>query len=681
MLFCRLPISGRLLALLALLAAPPVASAQDPELARRKLPAQELPSAPVIDGDLSDPVWTQAAEATRFSDRFNSNTQIDQTRVRLGYDQEHVYVAFHCLDSQPESIIAREIRHDASLYGDDTVTLILDPYRTRRGDDSNYFTTNALGTTTSYIAGGRARKVEWKGVWQCAARRTPDGWTAEMRIPWRILNYPVRSGPLDFGLNFTRHQERTKINSLWSNTGPQNIQLYAGDWVGLRLKPRRAGPEVSLLPFLTFQHQLDPQRDFKPGLGREHPFNLGLDVRAALTPELTAVGTLNADFSTVESAIAGNSFIRGERFIRDTRPFFLEGRDHFDATTGVGWGSAFYSNRIPTLDAGLKVFGRINGRENVAVFGGTTLDPRRSDLVARWSHELGPNSAAGAYLVHRDVPGDRNSVFALNETIRRGPFLIRSELTGSSGRDAGGMAAGTNLRWDGGRMQVGAGYTYVEPDFRAANGFVQFVDFHGSNLWLSHESEWREGFFRELDLYASGRYQNHIDGSFFRKSLDLGFGLETRSDWLLHGSWDLGEFETEHDNEFGFGIVRNVSNRRDTVGVNYRFGTRADRPTQYIAPSISRRVFGNWDVSVSSSLLYHTEDSALHIISLGREFDPYRVAGARVVIRDGRLSYFVSYRISGGRGMEAYFLLGDPTGFTGRTRTTFVTKLVFPVGL
>jgi hypothetical protein len=81
----------------------------------------------------------------------------------------------------------------------------------------SFFYLNPRGTKYARLAGGRATKLEWEGDWQAAARIVADGWTAEMAIPWSILNYPTVKGPTTIGINFLRFHKRANMISNWSN--------------------------------------------------------------------------------------------------------------------------------------------------------------------------------------------------------------------------------------------------------------------------------------------------------------------------------------------------------------------------------------------------------------------------------------------------------------------------------
>jgi hypothetical protein len=118
---------------------------------------------PVIDGDLSDPCWQSAPRADRFTDALYGSLPPDQTVAHLGYDNRHIYVAFHAFDSQPQAIIARETKRGVRPRGDDTVTFHLDPFHTHRGSDRSLFVMNPRGTQFAQLGGGRAAKLEWEG--------------------------------------------------------------------------------------------------------------------------------------------------------------------------------------------------------------------------------------------------------------------------------------------------------------------------------------------------------------------------------------------------------------------------------------------------------------------------------------------------------------------------------------
>ena len=89
----------------------------------------------MIDGRLNDPEWNFAERITDFMQREPDNAQpaSERTEVRMLYDSEALYFAFYLYDSEPDRIIARELRRDDSLRTDDTIAVVLDTLKPLEG--------------------------------------------------------------------------------------------------------------------------------------------------------------------------------------------------------------------------------------------------------------------------------------------------------------------------------------------------------------------------------------------------------------------------------------------------------------------------------------------------------------------------------------------------------------------
>jgi hypothetical protein len=632
------------------------------------MPAVKASERPTIDGDISDAVWASAPKASGFVDRITGQPAPDDTAVWLLYDSENLYLAFHAFDSDPSSITARETRRDAQMWsGEDTFSLVLDTFHTHRWEDLSVFTVNAIGTQSSRIGGGRAGKVEWKGDWQAAVRRVSDGWTGEMCVPWGILNYPHANGPTVLGLNFERRQERTKIWSMWSNIGPRFQQELMGHWEGVELPVRRFKPSVSLLPYVS--------TGINPGKG--FSFVNGLDARMAITPELVGVATVNPDFANVEGAVEDISFSRSERFVPDMRPFFLEGGEVFNVEMGRSIGQFFHSRRIPQFDIGTKLYGKLGLRNTVGLL--LTHDfSRRTDFVVRYRRDFSEVSNSNLMLVHVDSDVDgSNTVLANTQRFRWGDWRFDTVAAGNVGRAENGTAGSVRFGYEGRTTEVNLRYSFVAPDFFAADGYIPFTDFRGPEVFLGYRNEWREGRLRRANIRAGGNWHKHYDDRLFRRTGFLEGELETRSDMQFNFGLDGGTFEGQRDLVGMLGFKVNVSNRFRSWGVQVSFGKRADHSIIYITPTASFRVFGHLDIVINSAVLRHVENHYQHIITFNWEIDKARSIGGRVVATDGGTNFFISFRRSGYAGTDTYLIFGDPNAerFTKR----FITKLVWPI--
>ncbi|MGQ9525069.1 MAG: carbohydrate binding family 9 domain-containing protein [Armatimonadota bacterium] len=632
------------------------------------MPAVKAAEPPKIDGDVSDPVWATAPKASGFVDRMLGMRAPDDTFAWILYDSEYIYVAFHAFDSQPDAIVAREIRRDAQMWsGEDTFTFVIDTFHSHRFDDISTFTVNAIGTQASRIGGGRAGKVEWKGDWEAAVKRVPNGWAGEMRIPWRILNYPPAKGPVIVGLNFERRQERTKIWSMWSNIGPRFQQELAGHWEGVELPFRDFKPSVSWLPYLS-----SGVRDgFTPTV------NLGLDARLTLTPQLVGVATLNPDFANIEGAVEGIDFSRSARFVPDARPFFLEGNDVFDFDSRGGIGNFFHSRQIPRFDVGAKVYGKVGTKNTLGLLLTSDIG-NRTDAVVRIRRDINEVSNSNLMVVHVDGgPNGRNTVLANSQNLRWGQWRLETQFASSLGRDAGASGGSVGAGYEGRYIRGTLRYLFIAPDFLATDGYIPFTDYRGPSLFMRYENEWRTGWLRRAQVRWGGSWQEHYDGRRFRRTGFAEAELETRKDLLLRLGIDGGTFENERDLVGTVGFRTNVSNRFKTWGVTVSFGKRADHPITYVTPAFSFRVVKKLDIGLDSSILWHIEDHYQHIIQFNWEIDSARSIGGRVVISDAGTNGFISYKRSGYAGVDTYIILGDPNAqkFTKR----FITKLVWPL--
>ncbi len=649
----------------------PILAASNPAVSKVKRPlaAVRTVTPPTIDGDLSDPIWQSAPKADEFVDRQSGTAPGDQTVARLVYDDKYLYVAFLCLDSQPDKIVARETVRDQKFQRDDNrdhednVEVDFDPFQTHKDQDFAQFSVNPLGTRSAHISGGRGGKAEWKGDWDAAAKRRPDGWAVEMRIPWSTLSYPNGRKAVTMGLNFSRWQDRTKTQSIWSNTGPQGFHENDGQWTDVVVPQAAFQPRVSILPYI-----LPNTSGFRPD------FRAGVDVRYPFTPELTGVASINPDFGTIEGAVEGIAFSRSERFVPERRPFFLEGSDYIQAGQDFSIGRYFYSNRIPTFGAGAKFYGKISPSDTLGVLN-TESFGNRNDLVARYRHDISATSNIGLFLMQKSAVDDNNSVGVLVQQARRGKFGISTELALSSGRDAGGDAKEVNFTYGDKHLFTSFQLFDVSPKFRDANGLIGFTDFRGLSTFQDWGAQWHRGFWRGIDVNLSSQLDWHMDGRPFRRGISPGVFLETRRDWGVGISLNYDKFDAQTDKTIGLNFTNGLSNRFRQWGFQINTGIQGDRPSTFVSPTFSFRVFRKLDVIYGGAIQNLDGLERQHIVTMNYEISPTRSIGARIVIHNSAINAYVSMRRSGDRGTDVYFIIGDPNA--ERYRTQVAMKVVF----
>jgi hypothetical protein len=184
-----------------------------------------------IDGDLSDPAWSQAEVAHLVFPWPQQWGEHQETKVRLLWDKENLYVAFDVADTD---ITAVHQHRDDPTYKDDAVELFLNPFPDR--NEYVGLEINACAVLYDYLYVYPHKlyaNYDLKGV-RLAGRREgtlnvstdrDKGWTIELAIPLVNLvnesdHAPVQDGTV-WTMNLARWDgvEPQRVLSLWSDSG------------------------------------------------------------------------------------------------------------------------------------------------------------------------------------------------------------------------------------------------------------------------------------------------------------------------------------------------------------------------------------------------------------------------------------------------------------------------------
>ncbi|UCD25416.1 MAG: carbohydrate binding family 9 domain-containing protein, partial [Gemmatimonadota bacterium] len=143
-----------------------------------------------LDGQLVEPIWNRALPATEFLQRepVEGAMPSESTAVYVVFDQDNLYIGAILFDD-PDGILAYQKQRDAQLSTDDRFMWILDTFLD--GRTGYFFEINPAGLMGDGLLGGAGFGVNksWDGIWEARTHRRPDGWSAEIRIPFRTLNF------------------------------------------------------------------------------------------------------------------------------------------------------------------------------------------------------------------------------------------------------------------------------------------------------------------------------------------------------------------------------------------------------------------------------------------------------------------------------------------------------------
>jgi uncharacterized protein DUF5916/cellulose/xylan binding protein with CBM9 domain len=405
------------------------ASAED----RARIEPVRVAAPPAIDGRLDDDVWH--APPLALSDWItynpvNGEKLAQQTEVRAAYDDRNLYFAFRCLDPEPAKVRGSLARRD-NAWSDDWVGLSLDSIG--NGQSSYDLFVNPLGvqgdilTTTS---AGENSAPDF--VWESAGRRTDQGYEVEMRIPLTTIRFV--SGPeVKMGIMFWRRVSRLGMSASWPEVpaGRSFIERHAL----MALRDLKQPLTLEVIPTLTYsRRQVRAARDF--GSADSDP-DAGLSAKYGITSSSTVEGTINPDFSQVESdsfQVEVNQ--RFPLFFSEKRPFFMEGLGTFELA-GVGndaiMRTAVHTRRIVDPFWGGKATGTV-GKLGFAVLvagddapgrpleGETNpfLGDRQEFLIARAQYSLGRSRYVGGLVTDTQFGLGHNRVAGSDVSMKMG---------------------------------------------------------------------------------------------------------------------------------------------------------------------------------------------------------------------------------------------------------------------
>ncbi len=459
-----------------------------------------------VDGRLDEPDWRRAQPVDHFiqTEPAEGRPATEPTEVRVIYDEKNIYFGVFCRDSRPDRIVASEMRRDAELRNDDYFEIILDTYNDHR--NAYAFTVNPVGAQRDVLIRDEGANInrEWDGIWTVRTRRTEEGWTAEIAIPFRTLRFSNLEDQI-WGVNFGRSVARKREESFWTPIlrsygymGRMKIS-YFGHLTGL--SGLEQGEKLQVVPYVIGGG--NKEEAAVPFRGRA---DAGLDLKYRLTSNLTADLTVNTDFAQVESDQEQFNLTPYSLFFPEKREFFLEGADIFrfgeraqehDMPTTLLFfsrsiGLSEDGKEVPVL-GGARVTGKagrydvgildiVSGRTSYVNEDGEFVDIGRANAsVVRIKRDIFEKSSIGIIGLSKDPldGGAYNRATGLDFNLAFGPgfktdgFLARTFSPGLKGKD---WAGAVNSSYADDFWDFGLSYTDIGENFDSELGFVPRTD-------------------------------------------------------------------------------------------------------------------------------------------------------------------------------------------------------------
>ena len=454
----------------------------------------------VVDGRLDEPQWRQAALLTGFS-QFSPQDGVaseDSTEVLVWYSATAIHFGIRAFE--PHGAARATLADRDKIDADDNVQILLGTFNDNR--QATVFAVNPLGiqadgiltesnqSRSSSIGGSTLARdpadLSPDFVFQSKGGLTPTGYVVEVRIPFKSLRYQS-ADVQTWALNVVRHVQHSGHEDSWTPARRAGLSFLAQSGALEGLTDLRRGLVLDVNPELT-QRTAGARRTATPQSApgplpwryRAGRPEFGGNARWGITNNLTLNGTVNPDFSQVESDAGQLSFDpRQALYFAEKRPFFLEGIEQF-ATPH----SLIYTRRIVQPVGAAKLTGKVSGT-NVAFLSAVDDDVASASgavhpvfNLLRVQRDVGTSSKLGATYTDREEGAAFNRVADVDGSyLFGGIYSVQGQYAESFTRGVTGSAVDAPL-WHAGINRNGKhlAFSYaldgVHEDFRTGAGYI-----------------------------------------------------------------------------------------------------------------------------------------------------------------------------------------------------------------
>ena len=574
--------------------APPEVIARD-EQGRITMRAMRVPSPFVFDGALDEPFYKDVRSVGDFiqQEPHEGQPATDKTEVWVFFDRDYLYVSARMYDAQPDKRVATEMRRDANnLYNNDHFGVSFDGFYDRRNGYG--FAVNPLGGMLDWSITNERPNNDWNGVWDVKTGTFSNGWTVEIRFPFRSFRFK-ENGHV-WGMNFRRRviakNEVTylaPVQAAWGRPAMSKMSV-AATVTGIEVPAK--GKNIDVKPYGLGSMATD--RTLRPPVSNNGDGNAGFDVKWGVRQTLVADLTVNTDFAQVEDDQQVVNLTRFSVLFPEKRDFFLEGADTFNfangstGTGGTGSGGGtqgssqntstapllFYSRRIGFANGftvPIWAGGRLLGRSGPWQYGllnmqtGESADanaPSTNFSVVRVNRDLFRRSRVGGIFTRRDpvvatkagASGPDNLAYGVDGLVNPTndisivTYAAKTETEGKSGKDTSYRG---RFDWTPDKYGISAEYLTVGTNFNPELGFLRRTAFTRS--------------------YGQGRYSPRPGWRGIRKIYFLG-----SVDYITDPSYRPESKETQGnyqmDLENGDGFSSDVSRNYERLTTRFDVG-------------------------------------------------------------------------------------------------------------
>jgi hypothetical protein len=474
-----------------------------------------------MDGKLDEAVWQTAQPATgfrQFSPDLNKPA-IEETEVRVAYDDEYLYFAWTCFTKNANKLVTLAKYHDDDNSKDDNIDLYLDPLNNKNTCYDIMLTPANVQFDGKIWDNGFSNSNEWDGVWRSGTSVNQDSWIAEIAIPWTTILYDANT--TTFAVNFLRTNPAANEGTFWAGTGKfLNAIDDAGTITGLNDLPKPKAWQVIPYAKGLAQQRTDNNLDWELSPAA------GADAQYRINSSNTVNATYNPDYAHIEADEEVINLTPNELFLTEKRPFFLDGAEGYRSQFNT-----WYSRRVTDIDYG----GKVNGTIGSFNYGGLGVQLKEDDPNY-------PENFFGAFNSGFDWSGGNTlklvgTTREYNEGFSR-TLLMQDRTNFCDNWDLVGLGAtcqnhhpdamsGTAIQnsdylgmgFLGRRVTqgfIGAGYIFLGPKWRDDAGYFGYSDPDSKQFKGVADYTWQinKGIFTLLYTHFEMDHTRYVDNSF-----------------------------------------------------------------------------------------------------------------------------------------------------------------------
>lgn len=630
--------------------------------------------APNIDGVLNENIWNNLQIATDFI-QFKPEVgktpgKEKRTEVKMCYDDKAIYISAYLHDTPAD--IMRQFTQRDNFGQSDFFGIIFNPNNDAQ-NNTEFFVFSSGTQADAVESPSNGEDFGWNAVWESAVKMVDDGWTLEVKIPYRALRFTQQENPT-WGIQFHRHYRKTRAQFTWNaiDVTKGNFGLYNAELKDLKniVPPTR----LNFYPYassLVSSFEGETKSDFAAGL----------DVKYGITENITLDATLIPDFSQAGFDNVILNLGPFEQQFTEQRQFFTEGVDLFNK------GNLFYSRRVggypsttPEIDDdeelinhpekvqllnAVKISGRTKKGLGIGFFNAitektlttiekteivnentpnqTTLKTKRNEIVEPLANynimvlDQQFNKNSSVTLINTNVTRngnfkDANVTGLLLDLInKKNTYGVIGEVKMSTFNDVENIDNGYSTRFgfgkNSGKFRFTALYDYADENFDINDLGIQF-----RNNFSNYSAEMSYRIFeptKNLNNYQINLWFNYNQlanpNTYTGSNINFNFRATNKKlhSFGLSGNWNIGKRHDYFEPRNGFNsffTTRNYMESNAWISSNYNNFFALDANFGYaLFFDKERHNFNNWWFGFKPRFKFNDK----LLVALGYEFDDY----------------------------------------------------------